>query len=202
MSEERKVLDVSGLPRVVFDHHNLLWWGTLGFVVIEGFTLVLMVASHFYLRINEYDWPPGRTPDPDLLIPTINVVVLLAIIFPMWMVEKAARRYDRPTVARWLLVAVAMSAVSTVLRWYELQALNARWDANAYASTAWGVVVLHSTLLLTDLFETGVFAILFNRGPVQKKLFPDVTEAAFYQYFLSTSWAVLYFIIYWAPRIL
>jgi cytochrome c oxidase subunit III len=202
MSEERTVLDVSGLPRVGFDHHNLLWWGTLGFIVIEGFTLVLMVASHFYLRINEYDWPPGRTPDPDLLVPTINVVILLATIFPMRMVEKAARRYDRPTVARWLLVAVAMAVVSTVLRWYELQALNARWDANAYASTAWGVVVLHSTLLVTDLFETGVFAVLFNRGPVQKKLFPDVTEAAFYQYFLSTTWAVLYFIIYWAPRIL
>ena len=202
MREERKVLDVSGLPRVVFDHHNLLWWGTLGFIVIEGFTLVLMVASHFYLRINEYDWPPGRTPDPDLLIPTINVVILLATIFPMRMVEQAARRFDRPTIARWLLVAVAMSMASTVLRWYELQALNARWDANAYASTAWGVVVLHSTLLVTDLFETGVFAILFNRGPAQKKLYSDVTEAAFYQYFLSTSWMVLYFIIYWAPRIL
>ena len=202
MREERKVLDVSGLPRVVFDHHNLLWWGTLGFVVIEGFTLVLMVASYFYLRINEYDWPPGRTPNPDLLIPTINVALLLLTIVPMRMVDRAARRFDRPAVARWLLPAVAMAAVSVVLRWYEIQALNARWDANAYASAAWGVIVLHSTLLVTDFFETGIFAVLFNHGPVQKKLFPDVTEAAFYQYFLSLSWVPLYFVLYWGPRIL
>jgi cytochrome c oxidase subunit III len=202
MSEERKVLDVSGLPRVSWDHHNLLWWGTLGFVVIEGFTLILMVASYFYLRIAEYDWPPGRTPNPDLLIPTINVVVLLVTMLPMRMVEKAARVYDRPTVVRGLVIATALSMVAVVLRWYELQALNARWDTHAYGSAAWAVVVLHSTLLVTDLFETGTFAVIFGRGPVQRKLYPDVTEAAFYQYFLSMSWFVLYLIIYWGPRVL
>src|SRR5215216_7305654 len=120
MNEERKVLDVSALPRVSWDNHNLLWWGTLSFVVIEGFTLILMVASYFYLRIAEYDWPPGRTPNPDLLIPTINVGVLLVTMLPMRMVEKAARRYDRPTVVRGLVIATALSVVSVVLRWYEL----------------------------------------------------------------------------------
>ncbi len=202
MSEQRRTLDVSGLPRVGFDHHNLLWWGTLGFMVIEGFTLVLMVASYFYLRINEFDWPPGRTPDPDLLIPTINTLLLVATMVPLRLVEKAARRYDRRTVVRWLAVGTAMSAVTVVLRWFELEALNARWDTHAYGSAAWGVVALHSTLLVTDLVETGCFTLLFARGPAERKLYPDVTEAAFYQYFLSMSWVVLYFVIYWAPRIL
>ena len=202
MSEERKVLDVSALPRVSWDHHNLLWWGTLGFVVIEGFTLILAVASYFYLRINEYDWPPGRTPNPDLLIPTINTIVLLVTMLPMRMVEKAARRWDRPTIVRGLAIALVLSMIAVVLRWYELQALNARWDAHAYASAAWGIVVLHSTLLVTDLFETGTFLAIFARGPAQRKIYPDVTEAAFYQYVLSMSWLVLYFIVYWGPRIL
>ena len=46
-------------------------------------------------------------------------------------------------------------------------------------------MVLHSTLLITDLFETGTFLAIFARGPVERKLYPDVTDAAFYQYFLS-----------------
>ena len=198
---ERRVLDVSGLPRVVFDHHSLLWWGTLGFVVIEGFTLVLMLASYFYLRINEFDWPPGRTPNPDLLVPTLNVLVLLLTMLPMRMVEKAARRYDRRAVFRGLAIATALAAVSVVLRWYELQALNSRWDTHAYGSAAWGLVVLHSTLLVTDLVETGSFAFLFRR-PTERKHYADVTEASFYQYFLSLSWVVLYFVVYWGPRVL
>jgi len=137
MSEARRVLDASALPTVVFGKRSLLWWGTLGFAVIEGFTLLLMVASYFYLRTNEFEWPPGRTPNPDLLIPTINTVLLLLVIVPMAGVKKAAERMDRRAVARGLMIATVMTIPVNVLRWYELLALNARWDAHAYASAAW-----------------------------------------------------------------
>jgi len=202
MTGERKVLDVSGLPTVVFGHRSLLWWGTAGFALIEGFTLVLMVTSYFYLRTNEFGWPPGRTPNPDLLIPTVNTVLLLLLMVPMRRVEKAAQAFDRPRVIRWVTVAAAGSLVVTVLRWWELEALNVRWDAHAYASAAWGVVVLHSTLLLTDLFETTVFAALFMSGKAERKHYPDVADGAQYQYFLSLAWVPIYLIIYWGPRLL
>lgn len=42
MSEVRRVHDVSGVPTHAFSHHNLVWWGTVGFIVVEGFTLFLM----------------------------------------------------------------------------------------------------------------------------------------------------------------
>jgi len=202
MSAQRSVLDVSELPKVVFGHRSLLWWGTVGFMVIEGFTVLLMVASYFYLRLNEYEWPPGRTPDPDLLIPTLNTVLLLAVIVPMRMVDKAAKRFDRAGVVRGLLIATAMTVVVAVLRWWELLALNVRWDAHAYASAAWGVVVLHATLVLVDVFETGTLAALFLSGKAKRKHFPDASDAADYQYFLSLAWVPLYFIVYWGPRLL
>jgi cytochrome c oxidase subunit 3 len=202
MSETRRTLDVSHLPRVVFDHRSTLWWGTVGFAVIEGFTLVLMVASYFYLRLGEVSWPPGRTPNPDLFFPTLNLVVLLATMWPLRKVELAARAYERREVARWLLVGVGMSTVSVVLRWYDLESLNVRWDASAYASAAWAIVVLHATLLVADLVETACFAALFRKDHVERKHYSDVTEASFYQYFLSLTWVPLYFIVYWGPRIL
>lgn len=202
MSAERRVLDVSELPTVVFGHRNLLWWGTLGFMVIEGFTLMLMVASYFYLRLNEYEWPPGRTPDPELLVPTLNTVLLLLVIVPMRMADRAAKRFDRGGVARGLVIATLMTVVVAVLRWWELLALGVRWDAHAYASAAWGVVVLHATLVLVDVFETGTLAALFLSGKAQRKHYPDASDAADYQYFLSLAWVPLYFIIYWGPRVL
>jgi heme/copper-type cytochrome/quinol oxidase subunit 3 len=202
MSERQSVLDVSRLPTVTFGHRNLLWWGTLGFAVIEGFTLVLMAASWFYLRTNEFDWPPGRTPDPDLLIPTINMVLLLLVIVPMRAVDRAAKRRDRAGVVRGLLIALAMTVVVSVLRWWELLALNVRWDAHAYASAAWGVVVLHATLVVVDVFETATLAGLFMSGRAKQKHYPDAVDAADYQYFLSLAWVPLYLIVYWGPRLL
>lgn len=202
MSARRTVYDASGLPTVTFGKRSLLWWGTLGFMVIEGFTLLLMVASWFYLRTNEFDWPPGRTPNPDLLIPTINTVLLLLVMVPMYYVGKAARRMDRAAVARGLIIATVMTVPVNVLRWWELLALQARWDAHAYASAAWGIVVLHSTLIIVDLFETGTFAVLFHTGKAKRKHYPDAADAADYQFFLSLIWVPLYFIVYWMPRLL
>lgn len=202
MSARRTALDVSELPTVTFGHRSLLWWGTVGFMVIEGFTLTLMVASYFYLRLNEFDWPPGRTPDPRLLIPTLSAVLLLLIMVPLHFAKKAAKRMDRAGVVRMLLIGAAMSAVVAGLRWFELVALQVRWDAHAYASAAWGVVVLHSTLVLVDVFETGTLGALFLTGKAKRKHYPDVGDAADYQYFLSLSWVPAYFVIYWGPRVL
>jgi cytochrome c oxidase subunit III len=199
---ERRVIDVSHLERVPFGRRSLLWWGTIGFMVIEGFTLALTIASYLYLRQNEYDWPPGRTPDPDLLIPTINTLLLLLVIVPMATVGRAARRMDRRAVARGLLIATGMSVVVNVLRWFELMALNVRWDAHAYASAAWAVVVMHSTLTFVDVFETGTLGVLFLSGKARRKHYPDACDAALYQYFLSLAWIPVYLVIYWGPRVL
>jgi cytochrome c oxidase subunit III len=202
MTPERRVLDVSGLPTVVFGHRSLLGWGTLGFMVIEGFTLALATAAYLYLRTNEYDWPPGRTPNPSLLAPTITTVLLLLVMIPMHGVGKAAKELDAPRVVRGLVIATVMTVPILVLRWFDLLALQVRWDAHAYASVAWAVVVLHASLIVMDFIEGAFLAVLFLTGRAQKKHFPDASDAAAYQYFLSLAWVPLYLIIYWGPRVL
>ena len=46
----RTVVDVSPLPRFAFGHKGLVWWGTVGFMVIEGSMFVMAVIVYFYLR--------------------------------------------------------------------------------------------------------------------------------------------------------
>lgn len=202
MSAPRTEIDVSHLPTVVYGKRTLLWWGTIGFMVIEGFTLLLMMASYLYLRKNEFDWPPGRTPRPDLLVPTINTLLLLAVIVPLRRADEAAKKMDRAGVAKALLVGTGMTVVVAVLRWWELMALNVKWDAHAYASAAWAVVALHSTLIVVDVFETGTLGVLFLSRKARRKHYPDASDAAFYQYFLSLGWVPVYLLIYWGPRVL
>lgn len=201
MSQPRVSIDVSDLPSVTFGPKSLLWWGTLGFIVIEGFTIVLSVSAYLYLHINTYDWPPAPIPPPDLLVPTVNTLLVLLLMVPMRAAQKAARAFQRRRVVKWLFVTAVLSVGVTVLRWFELSALNVRWDSNAYGSAAWAVVLLHGTLLAFDLVETATLALLFALGHAQRKHYSDIDDAALYQYYLSLVWIPLYLIIYWGPRV-
>ena len=58
--DARRVLDVSPLPRCVFGHQGLIWWGTAGFMVIEGsmFVIVLIV----FILLDDLRWGITDTP--------------------------------------------------------------------------------------------------------------------------------------------
>lgn len=191
--------DVAGLPTVTFGHRSLMWWGTLGFMVIEGWTLALIVAMYFYIRQNFLNWPPLRTPLPDLRWPTINLAVILVSIVPVYLADRASRRLDLGGVKLWLLVSSLISLVIPVLRWYELWALNVRWDSNAYGSAAWLIVGTHATLLLLDVADTVGLTLFYWLRRMPIKAMSDVADNSFYWYFMALIWVPLYLIVYVGP---
>jgi cytochrome c oxidase subunit III len=193
-------IDVSHLKEVEFGARSLMWWGSFGFILVEGISLAIVIVAYFYLRLNAYEWPPPPVSDPDLLIPTLNTLLMMAVVLPMRFANRAAHAFDRAGVGLWLSVAGAMTLVATVLRGLEFSALDVRWDTNAYGSIVWALLLLHTTLLVADLLETGVVAAMFISGHAQKKHYSDASDAALYQYFLSAAAVPVYLVIYWAPR--
>ena len=202
MNAPVRALDVSRLPTTVFDHRSHMWWGTLGFMVIEGTTLFVCIASYFYLRLNFTSWPPEHTLRPDLFWPTVHVVVLLASAVPVALADRAARRLDLSGLRRWFVVASLFAVSFLFLRWQDFLALNVRWDTNAYGSIAWAAAGFHGTILLLQVIETLVFtAFLFSKD-FEEKHFSDAADSAFYWYFFVGSWVPLYLTIYLSPRLL
>jgi cytochrome c oxidase subunit I+III len=200
MRPVRRVLDVSELPEVVMGSRDLMWWGTLGFMVIEGTTLILAMLSYLYLSRNFDGWPPYGTPDPSLGVP-IAQMITMAVSIPVlvWM-EKGAHRFELGRVRWGLLVATLLKSAFVALRWFELVALNVKWDTNAYGSAQWLLVLSHATLLLIELLEVGGMAALFWMGPVEKKHFSDAADLAFYWYFMVGIWVPIFILSYLVPR--
>lgn len=196
----RAAVDVSSLPTVVFGSRGLVWWGTMGFIVVESMTLAVCIASYFYVRRNFDNWPPLRTPLPRLGIPTASLVVLLLGLVPTRLYHRAAERLDRPATTRWLWVATLVAFVALGLRVAEFNSIGARWDLNAYASVTWSMVFAHFTLLLVNAFETGTIATIFSTGSDEMKHFPDAADNAGYFYFMALSWVPMYVIVYLLPR--
>jgi len=197
----RAVMNVSALPDVVFGARDIMWWGTLGFVVIEGFTLFLTAAVYLYIQQNFAAWPPEGTPNPSLGIPTGEVVLMiLSLPFVTW-ISRAAHEYDLAKVRFGLALASVVALVFVALRILgAIYSLNVKWDTNAYGSAQWLILGSHFTLLLIEFIEVSGMALLFWLAPVEEKHFSDAADMAFYWYFMVLSWVPLYVLCFLVPR--
>ena len=195
----RRVLDVSRLPDHAFGHQGLIWWGTVGFMVIEGSIFVMGVVTYFFLRTRVSDWPPG-VPDPSLMFGTLNTIVLLVSVIPNQIAKRAAENLELGKVRRWLPVCLGFGAVFLVVRAFEFGALNVSWNTNAYGSIVWFLMAAHTAHMLTDFGETAVLTALVFTGHVEPKRLVDVNENAIYWDFVVLSWVPIYLIVYFAPR--
>ena len=194
--------DVSGLPVVTFGHRSMMWWGTVGFVVIEGTSLLICGASYFYLHRHFASWPPEPSPTPALAVPTVQVLLMLLSNIPMIGVDRAARRMDIPAVRRGMVIASVLALAMTVLRWFELEALHVRWDSNAYGSVAWATLVTHGTLILFQTVETISFTVLLFGRSLELRDLAGASDNALYWYFITGAYVPLYAAVFLSPYVL
>jgi heme/copper-type cytochrome/quinol oxidase subunit 3 len=199
MNTEQRTLDVSALPNYAFGHRGLIWWGTVGFMVIEASVFVIALITYFYLRLQASEWPPSL-PNPDVGPGTVNLLLAALGCVPAALAQVAAERFDLRRVRVWLTVLTVVSAVNVVIRAFEYPALNCRWDDNAYASITWVLLSLHTVHIATDAVDSAVLAALVFIGPITKPRFVDVSENSLYWYFIVVSWIPIYLTVYFAPR--
>jgi cytochrome c oxidase subunit 3 len=199
MRATRPVADVRALPRTVFGHRSLMWWGTLGFVIIEGSTLFICVVTYFYLRRNFDTWPPEHIYRPALLIPTIQAALMLLSNVPMRRVDSASRNMDLAGVRSGMVICSVLIVIMSILRAFEFTALKVRWDTSAYGSVAWAALVAHGTLLVLEMAETLAITLLLFQPDVEERDLSGVSDNAVYWYFLTGAWIPLYVMVFLTP---
>ena len=197
---ERAVLDVSDVPTVVFGPRNIVWLGTILFMLIEGTAMAMLYASYFYYRTRTNDWPPGLMA-PYLKWGVLNGIVFLVSLAPAWWIRKRARAADVAGCRLGLVLLAIFGVGNIVLRVYEFAGLNCDWTANAYASTVWILMGMHSAHLLTDFIETAVLAVLAFTDRVDGLRFTDFDENSMYWYFVVGVAVVTDFVVYGASRL-
>ena len=198
--KSRPVLDVSQLPTIGFGPQAPLWWGVLGLFAIEGTMFALVIANYFYLRLNFKLWPPANFALPDLGPGTANLIILLASIWPMWLIEKAAMRRQQFAVQIGMIGASLIGVVCIILRCYEFPAMKCRWDSHAYGSVVWTALGLHMFHLVTSTAENILLAVYAFLRNIDEKHQLDLAVNSVYWYFVVGSWVPLYIIIYFVPR--
>jgi heme/copper-type cytochrome/quinol oxidase subunit 3 len=199
--KERVVLDLSRLPLHGFGAVSVTWWGTLGFMLIEGSGFALVIAVYLYLMSLAPLWPLDAPP-PNLLPGTLTTASLLISVVPNIIVSRWAEQQDLRKVRIGMVVMSVLGIVPLIIRVFEFSALNVKWDSNAYGSIVWTLLGLHTTHILTDLVDTLVLAVLmFTRHGDNPRRFGDVQDNAMYWNFVVAAWLPIYGCLYWLVRL-
>jgi heme/copper-type cytochrome/quinol oxidase subunit 3 len=174
----------------------------MGLILIEAMILAIGIVSYFYLRTLAPVWPPPPTALPDLLLPTVNTLLLLVSVIPMYWVDRSARRKERRAVQIGLVLCVALGLGLSVLRGFEFGAVHTRWDSHAYGSVVWTLLGLHTFDLVAEVLETLLLMVFALTGPMTDHLFLDISDSAPFWYFVAAIWVPIYAVLYVVPRVL
>ena len=201
-SEFEVMGDLSKLPDSAMGPRSLVWWGTLGFMLIEGTGFLLAAASYLYLRGQTTNWPPPGTSTNDLaMVALFTVLLLLSEIPNRWLAAKATAKHA--WAVRWgMLLMTVLGAALMGIRALEFAHLNVRWDQDAYGSAIWLLMFLHTTHVLTDLGDTAVLGACVFTRPITDNQFSDVNDNSGYWSFVVLTWLPIYALVYWGPRLL
>lgn len=199
--KERVVSDLSTLPLHGFGPASLTWWGTLGFMLIEGTGFALAIATYLYLMSLAPVWPLNAPP-PDLLPGTLMTLLLLVSVPPNLLLSRWARQRRLLAVRIGLVVMSILGLLPLLVRFFEFRALHTSWDSNAYGSVVWLLLGLHTSHILTDLADTLVLTVMmFTPHAHNPRRFGDVQDNAMYWNFVVLTWLPIYVCIDWIPRL-
>jgi cytochrome c oxidase subunit III len=194
-------LDVSGLPSVAFGRHNTTWLANVLYMAIEGMMFALVFASYFYLRTRSSEWPPGHLP-PALTYGIASAALFAVSLIPARWVQRRAPSGDRAAIRNGLVALSVFAIAATVLRVFEFGALNCRWSDDAYSSTIWVLLGIHSGHLITELFETVVLLAMAFTPKMEGTRLADAAINSDYWYFVVLTGWIVDFLIYGTTRFL
>jgi cytochrome c oxidase subunit III len=190
------------LPPVPRHGRSAVWGGVALLVLIELTVMSSLVVSYFYLRVNSLFWPPPGVELPRLLLPSLETGLLLALILPMWLGERAWRS-GRPRRLHVLLpVVMGLLVAALGVKGLELAELDYSWRSHAYGSVVWtlhGYSALHVGALLVVLALVWLMAV---RGHLTGKRQVTVEAVALYAYFVGASSLLTYATTTLAPHLL
>lgn len=206
--EQRLALDVAKLPPVGFDTKAPIWWGNSLLLMIETAMFGILVALYISVIQNTSPFPPPRIdqlpalydPAPDLTLPIIGLIVLLASLVPGIWLDVSARRRNVPAIKISLTVTLAFNIAAFFIRYYEFDSLHFKWNDNAYGSILWMLLGMHLLhIIVMGCEDIYLFIWTFAKG-VDEKHALDLTVTAVYWYWIVAVWVLLFPMIYILPR--
>jgi cytochrome c oxidase subunit III len=196
------VLDVAALPVPETGRQPPIYWGMCGLLIVETTVFASLIATYLYLRLVAPSWPPAGIKPPDLLLPTINTVVLVVSAYTMHRADSGIREGDQRWLKVGMLLSLTLAVAFLVIKTIEYSSVEYRWDSHAYGSIVWTITGFHSLHVILLILKTLVMLVLAFRGYFSAERNIGVQVNGLYWNFVVLIWLPLYALLYFGPRVL
>lgn len=177
------------------------WWGFLLLITIELTVFGGLLSIYYYLKLYNPEFPPPSIDKPELFLPTLNTVVLLASGIAMVLAGRGIRKGSELQLKAWKSVALILAIVFLVIKYVEYSGYDYDWSTHAYGSIVWTMTGFHVGHVLAVVLKTLVVLAMSLRNMFTPERHLAVQVNAIYWYFVVLIWLPLYFTIYIVPRL-
>lgn len=189
------------LPAFPLGPKSVIWWAMAGLIAIEVVVFSGLIAIYFYLKLSNPSWPPQGISEPELLLPTLNSLLLIGSGVAVYLAGRSIRRGRPRGLLIGQIVGVALATVFLALKVVEYSTYGYDWTTHAYGSVTFTMTGLHAGHLLSVVLKGLVIIAMAWRGMFRPDRHLAVETHGMYWQFVVAVWIPLYFTLYISPRL-
>lgn len=174
------------------------WYGMIFFLASEAVFFANLIAAYLYLRVRAGAWPPtadhlGR---PEVLIPFLNTLILLASSFPMHFGARAITKGDKRGLALGLGATALLGAIFLSGQAYEYVHNSFGPSNGVFGSTFYTLTGFHGAHVTFGVIFLLICFIRSLRGDFTKDKHFPVNAVEMYWHFVDAVWVLLFLVVY------
>jgi cytochrome c oxidase subunit 3 len=181
--------------------YSTAWWGMVCMIATEGMIFAILIASYFFLRATNKQWPPPGVEVPNLTLVIPFSLVLWGSSIPVFRAEHAIRRGDQRGLRIGLLVGSLMGLAFVAYTIKDFQDLHFGWRDHAYGSIFYITVGLHATHVVIGLLMSLIVQIKAWQGKFSAERHVTVEVFSLYWHFVDAVWLFVFPVFFLSPHI-
>jgi cytochrome c oxidase subunit 3 len=156
-----------------------------------------LFAAYFVIRAESGEWPPGGGLErPELLLPGLNTLLLLASSGTMQLSVRSASSGERSRILRWLGLTLLLGGIFIVIQGYEFATNGFGLGSGVFGSTFYILTGFHGAHVLIGLAFIAIVANRARLGLVSADHHVAVESTSYYWHFVDVVWLFLFSTIY------
>jgi len=193
------LVDASAPPAEVAhheEHADLRVWGLITFLASESLMFGGFFATYLLIRGATAQWPPEGT-EVELILPTINTIILVSSSFVIHLGDTAIKKNDVNGLRKWYILTAIMGAVFLGGQVYEYMTLGYGLTSNIFANCFYLMTGFHGLHVFVGLLL--ILGVLWrSRRPnhYNDSKHVGVEMAEIYWHFVDIIWIVLFSLLY------
>ncbi|MDF0556795.1 heme-copper oxidase subunit III [Kamptonema sp. UHCC 0994] len=178
------------------EHQDLRVFGLLTFLGSESLMFGGFFSAYLLLRGATEVWPPEGT-EVELLLPTINTIILVSSSFVIHMGDTAIKKNDVKGMRLWYAVTALMGVIFLGGQAYEYLTLGYGLTANIFANCFYLMTGFHGLHVLIGVcLILGVLWRSRREGHYSNVKHTGIEMAEIYWHFVDIIWIILFTLIY------